>query len=358
LDIRIDREALLRDARRLAPAAAVACLCLLPLLVAGFRLWLRGDYVSQRYLWRSAPPGIDIGTFVLGNPHGALWGSVPLDAYARFGIDGIEQTAWIAPAALFLCAAALRLRSRDREVRRWLAIGGAFLLWALGPYAVAFGHQLPFLLPATLVRFVPIVANARIPSRTIVMVYLAAAMLAAIGFAALRDAGRKVWALALAGLALADSAPAWPPILVVDRPAIYDVLRQRPEEGAVCELPLGLRDGFGEIGRFDSRVLLYQTIHEHPITGGFVARMPPRIPAAYEADAVLGPLLRLSSGEALSDVAVLSPDRAAEVLRHDNIHYFVVNRNAAPADLLVFVRSLPLRLLASAEGRDLYVVDR
>ena len=46
--------------------------------------------------------------------------------------------------------------------------------------------------------------------------------------------------------------------------------------GAVLELPLGIRDGFGEYGVLDSRVQDHQTLHEKPLVGGFVSRMPAR----------------------------------------------------------------------------------
>ena len=69
---------------------------------------------------------------------------------------------------------------------------------------------------------------------------------------------------------------------------LYDVLARQTGPGSVCELPIGLRDGFGELGRLDMRVLYYQTLHGRPITGGFA-------PGA-------------SSGEAIADIDALSAD--------------------------------------------------
>jgi hypothetical protein len=316
-----------------------------------------GDYVTQRYLWRSAPKGIDLATLVVGNPHGALWGDRPLRAYARFGIDDMEQTAWIAPATLCLCAVALYLRRRDRMVRLWMWTGLAFLTWALGPYVAAFGDTLPLPLPAILIRYVPIVANARIPARAIVLVYISIAMLAGIGFAALRQRRQTAWAMLLATAAVIDLAPARPPLFAVERPAFYDVLRQRPEDGAVCDLPLGLRDGFGETGRLDMRGMFYQTIHERPITGGFVGRLSPRIIRAYEDDPVLGILLRLSGGKPLAEQHPLPPSEAGASLLRSGIRFVVLSEEGAPADLLRYASiGLPLRELARDGRRVLYEV--
>jgi hypothetical protein len=356
IDIRLDRDDAIACARRLWPAVAIALVCVAPLIVAGARLWLRGDYVSQRYLWRSAPRGIDVGTMLLGNPRGLLWGGLPLHALARFGIDEIEQAVWMAPAALGLCAAALASRARNPAVRPWIAIAAVFSIWALGPYVAAFGQTLPLPLPATLVRYVPIVANARIPTRAIVVVYLDVAMLAAMGFAALRHGGRRRLAVALSVLAIADLAPARPPLYAIEHPPIYDAIRQRGEDGAVCDLPLGLRDSFGETGRFDALVLWHQTIHERPIAGGFVSRLPPRIARDYLAWPVLGSFLRLSAGGPLDREPAVTPEKGREALLSAHVRFIVLDRAAAPPDLVAYVGRLGLATLADDGRRRLLVV--
>jgi hypothetical protein len=344
--------------RRLLPAAVVAVIVALPLLAAGVRLWMHGGYVSQAYLWRSAPKGIDLATLVLGDPSGAAWGDGPLRAYGRFGIEAIEQTAWFSPAALCLCAIALWRRSPEAGVRIWVCTAIAFLVWALGPYVTAFGTTLPLPLPAILIRYIPVVDNARIPARAIVVVYLAVAMLAATGFAALRERRHTAWAFILLALVAVDIMPARPALFAIERPSIYDTLRQRPEEGALCELPLGVRDGFGETGRLDMRVLFFQSLHQRPITGGFAARLDPRIVRGYNDDPVLGVLLRLSGGSPLAGEHPSSPDAAADSLLGHRIRFVMLNEDTAPPDLTRYVTTLPLRTLAREGQRTLYEVVR
>ena len=53
--------------------------------------------------------------------------------------------------------------TRDQVDQQWVLVGSVFMLWALGPWLIAFGRQTPLLLPAILLRYVPVVANARIP---------------------------------------------------------------------------------------------------------------------------------------------------------------------------------------------------
>jgi len=122
-------------------------------------------------------------------------------------------------------------------------------------------------------------------------------------------------------------------------------------------MPLGLRDGFGERGRFDSRVLFYQTIHRRPIAGGFVARLPPRIVAAYDADRILGPLLRLSEGQPLASERTLEPSEGSDALIAHGFRFVVIDRELAPRDLLAFTdRALKLREIARDGNRVLYEV--
>src|SRR6185437_8188581 len=119
----------------------------------------------QTYFWRSAPPGIDLGTLLLGNPSGLLTDASIAAWYQRLHMDALEQVAWVGPGVLALALGAVFLLPRDTTVRLWLAIGSLFLVWALGPYLVAFGHNLRLPLPGALVRYVPIVSNARIPAQ-------------------------------------------------------------------------------------------------------------------------------------------------------------------------------------------------
>jgi hypothetical protein len=126
----------------------------------------------------------------------------------------------------------------------------------------------------------------------------------------------------------------------------------------VCELPLGIRDGFGETGRFDSAVLLHQMLHERPIVGGFVARLDPRVAREYAAMPVVRSFLRLSSGAKLSDEpVVMTPREAASSLASAGIAFVVLDTRTASPDLIRYVQSgITLRLLAEQNGRIFYEV--
>ena len=161
------------DAGSLALPGVVALMTVLPILASAARMWIHGDYVSQTYFWRSAPAGIDLATLFLGNPGAWLTGAATSRAYSWLGIDGVERVAWAGPSVLALCAAAIIRAPSRSSARRWLIVAAVFLLWAVGPRLTAFGRDLQILMPATLIRYLPVLSNARIPSRAIAGVYLA-----------------------------------------------------------------------------------------------------------------------------------------------------------------------------------------
>jgi len=242
-------------------------------------------------------------------------------------------------AALLL--AVVRLRSQP-DVRRWLLVIGVFFLWSLGPFLMTFGANSGFILPQTLLRYVPLLANARIPGRAFVVVIFGVAML--VAFVLSHTRRRPVIAFA-ALLLLADYWPAPQPLVTLDHPHIYDTLRAQPP-GPVLDLPLGLRDGFGERGHLDHHALFYQTLHEHPIAGGFVARLSPRVQQAYEADPVLSVLLTDASSNA-------GASGQGKSLACD-FRYVVLPKASPAATRTAVERAFQLERLDGDEIRDLY----
>src|SRR5262249_61553773 len=68
---RLDRRVLVSDLTRIVVPTLVCVILIVPLGAAIVSVWRKGGYVSQAYLWRSAPAGVDPGPLVLGNPRGA-----------------------------------------------------------------------------------------------------------------------------------------------------------------------------------------------------------------------------------------------------------------------------------------------
>jgi hypothetical protein len=323
-----------------------------PLFREAAMLIVRGEYVSPRYGWRSAPRGVDAAAPLLGHPLHPLTRGVSRRAYAAISADAIEAIAWVGVVPLLLLALTRGGRRGSDNARLWRAVAAVFGLWALGPFFTVAGFDTGLKLPEILARFVPFVANARMPGRAMVVVYMAIGVLSALGM--VRASGAPAWLrrpslqwLAIAAVAFEYwAAPV--PMTALDRPPVYQALAAAPP-GAVCEVPFGIGDGLSVgYGSQDRRILFYATQHEHPMVGGYIGRMPPEAKARYERTAVVGPLLRLASGA--NEVEGKSPATDGE----QPCRYLVVHRPAASEATLRYLEQLPADRIASDDSRDLY----
>ena len=235
------------------------------------------------------------------------------------------------------------------DLRIWRTVAAAFAIWALGPFLTVAGFDTGLKLPVILLRYVPLVANARMPGRAMLGVFMALAVIGGVAFSAaqgwLRRPSSQWLLIALLAFEFWDA-----PILLtlLDRPAAYQELLAEPP-GGVCEVPFGIGDGLsGGVGSQERRVLYYATVHEHPLVGGYIGRMPADAAQRYEDMPVVGALLRLSDGR---------PDSSGPAdARGSSCRYIVANRPRMSAGLRAYVQQLPLELIAADEERDIYRV--
>jgi hypothetical protein len=328
---------------------AVFLLLASPLLWQAARLTLRHEYVTPQYFWRNIPPGIDLIAPLLGHPLHPLFGQASARAYSAFGQIYIEAIGWLGVVPIVLLVATRANSSSRGEAPAWWSVGIAFAIWALGPFLTVGGFDTGLKLPGILLRYIPLVANARMPGRAVVIVYMAMAVLIALGLASAR--GR-----------LRSPLVRWLPVAVIlfeywiapirltalDHPAVYGILA-KAEPGAVCEVPFGIGDGLGGVGPQDRRVLFYAIEHGHPLVGGFIGRMPNDAASRYAGMPVVGTLLRLSNGESRPPGAANDVDTATAPCR-----YLVVHRSASSGPLLDYVRSLRPALVAASGDDELY----
>jgi hypothetical protein len=313
-----------------------------PLLWQAAVLVVRGQYVSQQYGWRSIPTGIDLLAPLLGPPVHPVVGSISRGAYAAFGDNYIETVGWLGVVPVLLLVSA-----RASAARAWQIVGAAFFLWALGPFLIVGGVDTGLKLPAILLRFMPFVANARMPGRAMVMVYAAVAVLIAMRLATSRRLQSPAVQWLLVALVVVDFWDAPLAMTPLDRPGVYASL-SGADAGAVCEVPFGIGDGLSAgVGSQDRRVLFYATEHQHPLVGGYIGRMPIDAADRYRRMPIAGPLLALSDGAAAPPQT--SADASASPCR-----YLVVHRAVASASLLTYVASLRATSVAAAADLELY----
>jgi hypothetical protein len=359
--LRVSRRQRATPSPRLAHQAlllGIVLVLVVPVAVPAWHLWQSGDYVTQRSSLKSSPRGVDAASMVLGPPFSGPAGAAVRQTYRRFGIDPIESSAWIGLFTIFLVAVAARVRSREREFRRWSIVGAAFGLWSLGPYLIVLGSNTGLLLPQALARLVPVLNNARIPGRAMTMVALAAAILAAMALIRpVAKPARRSWLWLLAALAVLENIAAPLPLATMPDAGVYRQIALDATARSVLTLPFGVRDGFGEQGRGESESLYAQTLHGHPLIGGFLARVSGRTWAWYESTEPYRTLLALSSGAAAA-TAPPGCDVIASGLQQANVGFVVLYRDDAPAPLTAFATArLPLRMVAADDRRTLFAVD-
>ena len=330
-----------------AAGVGLYLILVLPLIVGTIGLFTSGEYVSPPRYWRTGARGIDLATVVLGNPLHPWYGSWTRDIYGRAGIDVMEQVAWIGIVPIALLASGLRRGLTSDMSRRWVWLTALFFVWSLGSFLLIGGIDTGIPLPQLLGRVTPILSNARMPGRAIVMVQLGVAMLCAM------YAGQRGWQgpriTTVIALIMLDTTAAPFPMFETDLNARADELVKSSRQGIVVELPLGVRDGLDTVGHFDHRALIHQTVHGQPIAGGAVARLPERVKRAYAEHPAFASLMSWPVGDL--------PENLAADLRATGVNYVVVNRDAMIGDVGALLRQRGLRLLMTDGARELYAVD-
>jgi hypothetical protein len=139
-------------------------------------------------------------------------------------------------------------------------------------------------------------------------------------------------------------------------PSFFSIVAEDPRQVRVLQLPFGIRDGLSSRGNFSAIAQFFQTVHEKPLVGGYLSRLPNGEVERFGKVPVLRVLMRLSEGQAaepkLQARALQSAARDAERLR---IGYVVVNRTQASDELLQFAQeAFTMQLVAKEDEWELY----
>jgi hypothetical protein len=258
----------------------------------------------------------------------------------------------------FLVAALLAVilfRQRGRY-RFWLVSAILFLLLALGPYLQPTNILLPF---AAFSWWSPL-SQFRTPARL--------TMAAVVGFAVVLGLVLKnflprlrsralVWGLtiiAISGRLLFGMNH--DPFLVQTYPdyAIYHQLAREPGDGALLEVPFGVRSGIDVIGQGGEILEYYQHIHGKPMLNGMIARLPTSVFEFYRSHPAL---MFLSGTSAQAHPNDLTRD-FDDVLRWSKARYVLLHRSLLEPEQVnlieTFLEQQPQLTRVSTE-RDLIV---
>lgn len=196
------------------------------------------------------------------------------------------------PAAPVIEAPATSVADETRPL--WALVLLFFLLTL--PTVKFLGHTL--VRPITgLVHFVPFLNNIRCPTRHVLLLTLLLPLATFLrlerGWPRWSGGGRLALAGLLSGLVGLEFQPrAFPLVRVADVPAAYAVAATRPGP-VLYPIPVGLLDGYRQLGIANPAELFYQTRHHKALPGGYISRIPAAVFAAFDrADPVQHVLLR------------------------------------------------------------------
>ena len=341
-----------------AVVAGIACILVLsPVLSATGSLFTQRQWISPSVWWRNSAAGVDLLAFFAPNPLNPLFGGLTYDWFASLpgGFnENVASLSWVALITIVLAG----LWYRGTLPRGWIAFTITFAIMALGPF-ISIAKQLTYVpTPWAILRYLPIVGAARMPTRLAVLVSLGVAMMLAIAVHELRRrSGRpRLVAGLVGGLLLFELLPAPRALTSAEVPSVYKTIAADPRPVRVLSLPFGLRDGTQSRGNFSAAYQFYQTFHEKRLVGGYISRLPGKSIEQYRSLPAMRVLLRLSEGTPVEpELYDEAYGRAPIMMQRLQIGYVVVDLTRAAPELRAFaIRAFELELISIEGGLELY----
>ena len=342
-----------------AVAGAIsAALLLSPEIYAIVVLAAEGRFTSAPVLWRSSAPGLDVLSFLLPNPNHPL-----APRFIREWLGGQpggfdENVAAISVVGLAVIAAAWRWAS-FRPPRFWTVLTVGFASLSVGPFLHAAGWPTFVPTPWAILRYFPIVGEARMPQRFAVIVILGFALIVASALVALcrqfPGARRKMLVTAAVLMAF-ELLPAPRQLFAARVPRVYGIIAEDPRPVRVLELPFGIRDGLSSLGNFSAASQFYQTQHQKPLLGGYLSRVPKDTKEFYRSVPVMRALIVYSERRTPTAMQITrARESADEFLATSNLGYVVLDTSRTPPALRSFaIDVLKLRLVLAQGALELY----
>src|SRR5439155_10295603 len=134
------------NALKHAVLLATALVCLLPLLVPIIKMARHGEYPRQTILWKTHRTGANLLSLLMPNPLHALWGPAVSRWFTSRGLIVQDQAAGLGWVWLTLIVIS-RPWNLGRSAKRWIALGAASTVLAMGPYLHIAQHNLWLTLP-------------------------------------------------------------------------------------------------------------------------------------------------------------------------------------------------------------------
>jgi hypothetical protein len=271
-----------------------------------------------------------------------------------FNMPGsIENTVFIGYALplLALVLWGLRLLHRRPASLRFQEMAGRPLAWILVifllftvPTLRIYGHD-RLNLPTALLHFLPFFNNIRCPTRWSMMVGL---LLPIVTFAALEAAWRRhqqptsqtVWSLLLWAVVLVEFWPQpYQRASAATVPQVFKAVAALPGTSLIS-IPLGIKDGFRQVGEMQPEQMFYQTVHHKKIPAGYISRLPSEFFALLGQQPVLHALLQQQSQPDTVLAALPTPEQVQGFLTTFDPAAFVVSPTYRNQPVHLYLRRL------------------
>lgn len=281
---------------------------------------------------------VDLYSFWVPGPP-SIWAGWFEEVWISYAAHNREPgaSAYLGYTVIILSVLGMVGKPRRRQAVWWLFIALGFTLLALGPQLQIDGQILDIPLPYQLLStLIPAFSITGIPGRFVVMTSLALAMLAAYGVANLsRFLTVKGQRTALKyGLVIAASILIFLEFLAVPvRLTSTELDNFYPEMGRDTQ-PYAILDI-----KWDANYLLYaQTIHQKPLVGGWLARLPEEQAAYLNQGGLDKSFLYLLLGpEGRELEAAQIPAAIQSALAERNVRYIIDHDQVASPFLEQFV---------------------
>ncbi|HXW04115.1 MAG TPA: hypothetical protein VD833_02705 [Vicinamibacterales bacterium] len=347
----------LRPYLPLAAAAGAVCAVLLgPVLYALGSPFGESQWITPPAPWRSSAPGVDLLAYVVPNPYNPFIGGPGTGLLRTLPNGFVENVASVPLVAVLTILIIVALGYRPP----WgmVAFTAFWALMALGPFIRIAGQTTYVPTPWALIRYLPVVGAARMPTRMTVMVMFGLAALLALAMAHLRSRSSRGTAVACAvgALLLLELLPAPRLLHSAEVPLAYRAIAADPRPLRVMTLPFGLRDGLSSRGDFSAAYQFFQTSHEKPLVGGYLSRLPREGVDRYGSNPVMRVLMRLSErGEVDPQTMDAALAESAAVVELLSIGWIVVDTHRATPELRDFaVHAFGLTPVLTDGGYELY----
>ena len=343
---------------QVAAVAGLVCFVMLsPVLSAVSSPFGERQWINPGVMWRNSAPGVDALAFFAPNPLHPLFGFLSYHWFESMpgGFnENVVAIPWVALSTILIGIFAWRFRPH----RGWVLFTALFAVMAMGPFISISRHLTYLPTPWALLRYLPIVGAARMPTRFSILVTMGVAMMLAMVVQEMRARSQRprLHTAIVAALLLFELLPA--PRVMNDAtvPAPYRFIAADPRPVRVLSLPFGLRDGISSRGNYSASSQFYQTVHEKGLVGGYLSRLPGDSIARYRGIRMLRVLMRYSEGTPVDDELLAAAlERGPRNVVRFKIGYVVINRERSSAEMIAFAKTaMNLTYILSDGALDLY----